>query len=189
MPKADPAQWKEARHRWETTELTYSEVASMLNVSVPTVSLRARRELWLKSEVVQLDRVNYSPRELVEMSLRALVRAANQTYDMASAVKAAGMILDRTMGKVAAVQTTPMLPSEAEQAAQEWPEWLTARRLMYQEEGMGEDQPAQALEAPPPAEPTPTPPARMGEAAGPHLVAVEPPPPRFWDSPTRPAQG
>lgn len=139
MPKvADPAQWKEARRRWETTEMSYSEIAAVLNVSVPTVSLRARKELWLKGDVVQLDKINYSPREMVEISIRALVRAANQTYDIASAVKASGMLLDRALGKVAAEQTVPLLPPEASpEEPQEGmlppPPWLDqSKRLAYQ---------------------------------------------------------
>ena len=77
-----------------------------------------------------------------------------QTKDPAAAVKAAGMVLDRTMGRVTAEQKAPMLPPEAPEGTpnpNEFPEWLSARRLLYQE-GPPEDDPA-----PEPLPPRPAP--------------------------------
>ena len=112
MPKADPALWLTLRSEWESTDLSLSDVAARLDVSVPTVSLRAKRECWVKQDVVQLNRISYTPKQMVEAAIGALMRAVNQTHDHASAIKAAGMLLDRTMGRVASEQTTPLLAPE-----------------------------------------------------------------------------
>lgn len=197
MPKADPAQWKEARSQWEGTDMTYSEVAKQLGVAVPTVTLRAKREMWVKSDVIDVQRINYTPRQLAEIAVRTLVRACNQTRDPAAAVKAAGMLLDRTMGRVAAVQEAPMLPPEMPEGTpkpNEWPDWLESRRLAYQEGPPEGDAPA--LEAATPAA-TPSPPRLerpviAGDRPVPLLHAVPPPAPphpAFWDGPSRPASG
>jgi len=196
MPKADPEQWKEARIQWETSEMTFSEVAAALHVAIPTVSLRARRELWVKSDVVQLDKVSYSPRQLTEIAMRALVRAALQTRDTASAVKAASLILDRTLGRVVAEQTVALLKPDldAEESAA-WPEWLKARRLAYQEGALPPDDGFEPSEAPDPALPLTQPPidapsiaaqapSPIPEPFRPRLVQPEP---RFWAGPGRPA--
>jgi hypothetical protein len=139
MPRADPERWRALRIAYESDpDLSLSDVAMQLGVAVPTVSLRAKRELWMKGDVVQLERLDtYDPHRATEIAFRALVRAANQTYDMASAVKAAGMILDRTLGKVAAEQTTPLLaPGDVpDPRALPTPDWYDPNsRLRYQAE-------------------------------------------------------
>jgi len=201
MPRLDPARWKEARLQWEgSLDVSYTDIAAQLGTSIPTVTLRAKRELWVKQdEVVDVTVINYSPRQLTEIAMRTLVRAALQTKDTASAVKAAGMILERTMGRVVATQSTPMLPPDIDEGQQAWPDWLKARRLAYQEGTMPADdgfeppadQPQQLPEpsnAPDPLPPT-CPASEPAPAPFRPLHLVQPEPPRFYDRPGLPASG
>ena len=49
MPAADPALWRQLRIEWESSpDLTLRDVARRLNVSAPTVTQRARKEMWAK---------------------------------------------------------------------------------------------------------------------------------------------
>jgi hypothetical protein len=194
MPRLDPARWKEARLQWEgSLDVSYTDIAAQLGTSIPTVTLRAKRELWVKQDdVVDVTVINYSPRQLTEIAMRALVRAALQTKDTASAVKAAGLILERTMGRVVATQVTPMLPPDLQNEEQAWPDWLKSRRLAYQEGTL--EAPDGTLEAAalpmvaePPIEAPSTKadgPSHAGEPFRPRLVQPEP---RFWAGPGRPA--
>ena len=197
MPKVDPARWLAARHEWESSlDVSYTDIAAKLGTSIPTVALRARRELWVRrDEVVDLTVINYSPRQLTEIAMRTLVRAALQTKDTASAVKAAGMILDRTMGRVVAEQTKPMLPADIENEENQWPEWLRSQRLGYRAGDYAPDDGFEPSEAPDPAPPLTQPPidvpsiaaeapAPLPEPFRPRLVPAEP---RFWAGPGRPA--
>lgn len=179
--------------------MTYTDIAAKLSVSVPTVTLRARRELWVKGDAVDLERLNYTPMQMVETAVRALMRAANQTHDLASSVKAAGMLLDRVMGRVMAEQTTPMLTTDEPPAlTMDEEAWLNrfARAAQARPEPEPPQDTAQATPEPPAAS---EPPARAISAESAdsksaaaadlprlHVVQAEP---SFWDGPGRPASG
>ena len=131
MPFADPAAWREARIQWEVTpEMTLTDVAQRLDVAIPTVSIRARRETWVKADVIDPERLNYTPRQLVEVAVRALVRAASQTKDVGAAVKAAGMLLDRAMGRVVVEQTTPLLTPTLPEPQEPFPDGMTPEQWL-----------------------------------------------------------
>ena len=194
MPKSppkrlDPALWAEARREWEgTPNLTYSAIAVKLGVSVPSVTLRAQRELWVRGNIVDLERIDYSPMQMVEVSIRALMRAAGQTKDLPTAVKAAGMLLDRALGRVVQ-EAKPMLAPE-EASSKDWPEFMDKERLSYrhapadgQQDGQQDAQETRSALDPPP---TPAQP-EIASAAPPrpqlHAVA----PTTWFDAPSRPA--
>ena len=62
MPFAARESWEKARVEWESDpEMTFSQVAERLNVALPTVSIRARRECWAKVVSVDIERTNYAP--------------------------------------------------------------------------------------------------------------------------------
>ena len=134
--RLDPQLWIEARREWSAApEMTFVDIAERLGVAVPTVSLRAKRELWTKADAVNLERIDVTPMQMVETAVRALMRAASQTKDLPTAVKAAGMLLDRTMGRVV-TEAKPMLTPEAsepEERTVPMEEWQSARRFLYPE--------------------------------------------------------
>jgi hypothetical protein len=139
------------------------------------------------SEVIEPERMSFTPEQIVQASVRALMRAAEQTRDLGSAVKAATALL-RFYVQPQALIPEPVadtLPTDS---------WLTARRLAYQESGSlplePVAEPAQlrqdAPEALDPAQTLPEPPAQPTAPRSP-LHLVEPPAPQFWASPTTPA--
>jgi hypothetical protein len=133
MPASTPEKWCEVRTKWENTpEMTLTQAAESLDVSLPVVSLRARRECWAKVEVVDLERLSHTPQEVVEAAIHRLMRICTEARDDNVALKAATVLLDRVLGRPA-VQAQPMLTTEGLSPAGAWPEWLTQRRLAYQE--------------------------------------------------------
>jgi len=114
-----------------------------------------------------------TPGGIAEVAVRALVRAANQTRDLPSAVKAATTLLRYFALPVDPSQALPddLPPDEP---------WLDqGARLAYQG--------AQALGAPQPLpEPEKAPVASQETPQRPSLRVVEAAEPRFWSSPTRP---
>jgi len=92
-------------------------------------------------------------------AIQALIAVAEQNEDLPAKVKAAQAILDRGWGKAEVTQVNINPPER------EWPEWLTSRRLAYQESSQyAEDivpkelqgRPREVLEAPA-AAPAPAP--------------------------------
>jgi hypothetical protein len=131
--RLDPALWATARAEWELSpEKTYTQIAAKLGVSVPSVTLRAKRELWVKGNTLTLERIDFTPMQMVECAVRALMHAASQTKDLPSAVKAADLLLCRVMGRVPSIEARPMMDASIDPA--KFPEWIEARRLLYQEE-------------------------------------------------------
>jgi predicted transcriptional regulator len=193
------ALWLDLRREWEDNpKMTMAEVAKRLGVSQAAVAKHVKKEGWAKVVVTDIDRVVYSPRQLAEIAIRSLVRAATQTQDPAAAVKAAMALLDRTMGRVVAEQTMPLIPPDIDAESQQWPEWLKARRLAYQEGAQADDgfeppadQPQQALEpSNEPAPPQPTcPPPETPTAPFRPLHLVQHAAPAFYDRPDLPASG
>jgi hypothetical protein len=104
-------------------------------------------------------------------------------------------LLDRTMGRIVAEQTVPLIPPDIEAEVNQWPEWLKARRLAYQEGTMpaddGFDQPQRLPEPSIEADPLPPtcPPAESVPAPFRPLHLVQPEAPRFYDRPGLPAEG
>ena len=131
MPAASPDQWQLLRLEWEQTpEMTYTEVANRLGVSVVAVSKRSRRELWTK--VAELDKVLLTPLAAAEAAIARLVKIVQTSKDDAAAVKAAAIILDRTMGRVTAEQKEPLVKTPEQETALEFPDWAKAPgRLGY----------------------------------------------------------
>jgi hypothetical protein len=179
--RLDPALWQAARDDWEAdVDLSYSAIAKRLGVSLPSVTLRARRELWVKGRAVSLQRIDFTPTQMIETAVRALMHAASQTKDVPSAIKAADLLLCRVMGRVPSAEAQPMLNTVD---LAEFPAWLEARRLAYQE---GVQTPEPAL---PPAESAPSSPEPRQTPSRPILHSVPAPAPsQFWDSPTKPAR-
>jgi len=133
MPIADPAEWKLARSDWELTpEMTLTEVAARLNVSIPVVSVRAKRELWTKVATPIGAIATFTPEQLAQIALGRLVKIAMESKDENAAARASIAILDRTLGVPAQAKEPLAAPAE-DVEAQEWPEWLTARRHLYQQ--------------------------------------------------------
>lgn len=142
--------------------------------------------------VVQLDIEGpLTPALIVETACRTLLRAAQQSRDLPSAVKAAAALL-----RYYAPPQVPGQPLDMPEPATVPAEpWLTARRHLYQQamENGGFEalaQPAPACEAPSEAldPPYPTPPLPERPAAEPRLYVVERPP-TFYDGPGVPASG
>ncbi|MDM0082342.1 hypothetical protein QTI17_17250 [Variovorax sp. J31P179] len=165
-----------------------TEVAARLGVSIPVVSTRARKELWTKV-VTPIGTIStFTPEQLAQIALGRLVKIALESKDDNAASRASIAILDRTLGSPAQAKEPLTTPPE-DITPEQWPEWLTARRLAYQEGGRiapditqeSESSPEPPL---PPAEPPIAPPARPREP----LRVVPPPAPRFWDSIHTPAQ-
>ena len=62
---------------------------------------------------VEVERIDHSPEQMVQTAIHALMRAASQTRDIPSSIKAAGMLLDRALGRVVApAPPQPQAPSE-----------------------------------------------------------------------------
>lgn len=121
MPAASPDQWQLLRLEWERTpEMTMTEVANRLDVSVAAVSKRSRRELWTKADSPENV---YSARAVAEAAVARLVKIVQTSPDDIAATKAAAILLDRTLGRVAAEQKEPLLRSPQDEAALEFPEW------------------------------------------------------------------
>jgi len=203
----DKELWRTLRAEWETSpKMTQVDVAVRLGITSQAVGKHIRQEGWTKYVVADVDHIAYSPRQLTEIAIRSLVRICTQTQDHVAAARAAATLLERTMGRVTAEQTTPLLKPDldAEESAA-WPEWLKARRFAYQEAGAlpdsFEDPPISSVGVPaaPDSKMDEEPPfARSSIAAEapsplpepfrPRIVPSEPPV-RFWDRPTLPAEG
>lgn len=144
MPVVDKALWRTLRAEWETSpKMTAVDVAARLGITSQAVGKHIKKEGWAKYVVADLDHIEYSPRQLAEIAIRSLVRAATQTQDIATAVKASMALLDRTMGRVAAEQAAPLIPPDELEGLPSEDEWLTARRLAYQVGAVPPDDDAQ----------------------------------------------
>lgn len=188
MPKADPESWRHARTQWELLpDMTLTEVAASLNVSIPTVSQRATRDGWRKVAPIRIDLPPQTAAELATIAMRRLATLCDTTKDEHVAIKAASVILDHTLGKPSEARA-PLQPLP--ETEQDWPEWLTARRLAYQE-GQGASQ--ETLEAPSEPEPLPEPaPPPVAQLQRPPAPSPLPSPfprpqPQMWDGPGKPA--
>jgi len=88
-------------------------------------------------EVVRLDD---SPEGIVQTAMHTLLRLAQQTRDLPTSLKAAGMLLDRTLGPVQRPQA-PAEPSKEPEALPR-PTWYDpASRLSYQNQPQSEELP------------------------------------------------
>ena len=186
--RLDPALWIKARAEWESSpDVTYTDIAARLGVAVPSVTMRAKREFWVKGNILDLARIDVTPMEMVATAVRALMRAAQQSKDLPTAVKAAGMLLDRAMGRVVVEQTTPLLTPALPEPQEPFPDGMTPEQWLnrFARDAQTPDPalpPAEALIASPAAS---EPPARLHIV---QAVASVPPPaePKFWASPTVP---
>ena len=106
-----------------------TEVAARLGVAIPTVSNRARKELWTKVATPVGIISTFTPEQLAQIALGRLVKIAMESKDDNAAARAAVAILDRTLGSPAQAKEPLAVP----ETPQEWPEWLSSRRLLYQE--------------------------------------------------------
>lgn len=148
MPKSDPEAWAEARTNWELMpEMTITEVAASLNVAIPTVSQRAKRDGWRKVAVVNVSLPEQTSAALTVVALRRLAVLADTSKDENVALKASRIILETVMSQPAAAGALPAL-GDAPPGG--WPEWLTARRLAYQEGQGASEPPQQAIDPPAP---------------------------------------
>lgn len=82
-------------------------------------------------DVVELTRLDSSPAGIVRTAVETLLRAAQQSRDLPSAVKAAAALLRYYAPPVAPQQALPK-PEDA------WPEWMTAERHAYRVEQQGQ---------------------------------------------------
>lgn len=136
-------------------------------------------------EVEILDAVvlDDSPEAMRSVAINTLLRLAQQNRDLPTALKAANALLDRALPQL----QPSALPGSQEKAPLDWPGWLEARRLAYQEG------PQEPLESQHPIESAPTPPSPLPHPsrgipeppASLHLV----PEPRFHDAPGHPWDG
>ena len=111
-------------------------------------------------------------------AIQALIAVAEQNDDLPAKVKAAQAILDRGWGKAEVTQVNINPPER------EWPEWLTSRRLAYQESSQyAEDivplelqgrprEVVEVLAAPAPAPFIPPPPMRFDLGSGGYITPV-----------------
>ena len=134
---------------------------------------------------VEVTRLDTSPAGIVRAAVETLLRAAQQTRDLGSAVKAASALLRYYAPPPQPLGALPV-------GEQEWPEWLTQRRLAYQEgELPPADQPQQLPE--PRTAPDPLPPTCPASEAVPApfrpLHLVQHAAPTFYDRPGLPAEG
>ena len=130
------------------------------------------------------------------MAMLTLVRAMVQTKDPAAAVKAAGMVLDRTMGRVAAEQrgphAAPRGPPRARPTPTRFPRVAVGPpSAVSGGAARGHDPAPEPL--PSPAQPRIEAPARPGSPARLPIDADEnyrkPNVVQMWDGPGRPASG
>lgn len=84
----------------------------------------------MDAAVVVLDT---SPEAMDRVGTSTLMRLAQQSRDLPTALKAALALLDRTRGRVMP-PVQPPASQELPKPEEEWPEWFTSRRLAYQEE-------------------------------------------------------
>lgn len=148
MPAAAPEAWENARMQWELMpEMSITTVAQQLNVAIPTVSIRAKREGWSKVVVVDAELPAQTCVALAASALRRLNRIVEHSTDDNIATRAAAIILGYTLGRPTSAGA---LPAPGDDPSQGWPEWLTARRLAYQEQQGALQAPPQALDPPPP---------------------------------------
>ena len=130
MPAASPEAWALARHQWESDpNVTITDVANSLGVSIPTVSIRRKREMWVRLDHVDIGDVGVDPLVVAQQAIQRLQRLMLESKDENIVLKAARELLDRTMGKP---QPAPELPPGAPatsrdaalaQAAMEFPDW------------------------------------------------------------------
>jgi hypothetical protein len=146
---------------------------------------RGNALVTVDAPTVEVTRLDTSPAGIVRAAVETLLRAAQQTRDLPSAVKAASALLRYYAPPPQPLGVLPV-------GEQEWPAWLTQRRLAYQE---GELPPAdlpqlsqEPSNSPEPVPPT-CPPAQSPPASFRPLHLVQPEPSRFYDRPGLPAEG
>jgi hypothetical protein len=129
---------------------------------------------------------------LVISAMRRLSRICETSKDDNTAIKAARIILEHTLGRP---QTATGLPAPPE-GSQEWPEWLSSQRLGYRAGDYADDgfeppadQPQLSQDAPEaPAQSLPEPPSSAPAPFRP-LHLVQHAAPTFYDRPDLPAEG
>ena len=129
--------------------------------------------------------IDNTPEAMTRVGIGTLMRLAQQTRDLPTALKAALALLDRSLGKVMPPQAPAMPPEPT--ADLPAPPWMDPnQRLAYQDPAYAPPPCSQERETlPEPVHPTsPEPEAPTEPPMRPlHLV----PAPQFWDSPSRPS--